>query len=442
MTEREQMYTPEQEIRDLETRLFPINRSLTGEGVRASMKILQEVTDFQTFEIPSGTNVCGWTVPKEWNVTDAFIDTDTGRVIDFKNNNLHLVGYSTPIDAVLSYDELEPHLHTITQKPQLIPYVTSYYKPDWGFCLTENQKKTLNKEAKYHVKINSFFDENGSMTVGESYIRGNSDEEFVISTYSCHPSMANDNLSGMIAWALLQKELKKTRPHYSYRFIIGPETIGTLAFLASHDTRKIRGAFVLTNNGGFDEFSYKKTFKGNSEIDRALLLTLKESGIRFSGRDFDIRGSDERQFSAPGFQIPTVSIFKGKYYEYYDYHTSGDNRLNPTAIIDTVRLYKQTIDKLETNRTYTSNYPYGEPFLERFGLYSREMGRPQEKNPESLRDFRVTEPNYGSNTDAILWLMFYGDGNHSLMDISEATGFPMKQLYEQAQVLIEKGILK
>jgi len=436
----------ELEIRQYESRLFPLNRSLTGDGVRETYKILNEISPFDVKEIPSGTKVFDWEVPKEWKVNQAYIEVDGNRIIDFKNNNLHLVGYSTPTDQLLTYKELEPHLLTDPTKPEVIPYRTSYYKDDWGFCMKDWDKRLLKKDAKYHAVVDTeLFD--GSMTLGEKVIKGKSSQEYIISTYSCHPSMANDNLSGMLTWAFLMRELSSKKNHFTYRFIIGPETIGALTHLKSMDHYKVKGAFAICTTAGSGEHSFKETFKGNDDLDRATRLAFRDLKVEAKVYPFDVKGSDERQFSSQAFRIPTIGIYKGKYYEEYNYHTSRDNRLNTGGLLDNLEIYKYVIESLESNKKYESVYKEGEPMLGKRDLYPNVGGLLRDGKPsrifnENKRDFKVGKVEYGNPVDAMLWVLFYADGKTSLIDIAEKTSFPVRQLSESALTLKEKGLLK
>ena len=333
-------------------RLFPVCRSITGDGVRKTLDILNEIVEFDTIEIPTGKQCYDWNVPEEWNVEEAYVDDASGkRIIDFKNNNLHVVSYSTPVDKVVGYSELMDHLHTLPEIPDAIPYRTSYYKKDWGFCISQNQFDSLSKTANYRVVIKSSL-KNGYLSLGECLIKGTSRSEFLISTYCCHPSLANDNLSGQVLWAMLLREMKKMDTIHSYRFVILPETIGAIAYLAQNEEamKKINGGYIPTTVAGPGKFGYKMTYQGDSDIDRVVMLTFNELGIDFIKYPFDINGSDERQYSSQAFRIPMGTICKDKYYEYDYYHTSLDNLsfINAEALIKTLELYLLCFEKIET----------------------------------------------------------------------------------------------
>lgn len=434
-------------------RLFPICRSITGEGVRRSLAILREVVDFEIREVPSGTVCYDWVVPDEWNVTDAFIRDETGgKVVDFRDNNLHLVGYSTPIDRVLTFAELCEHLHTLPALPEAIPYRTSYYNRDWGFCMSHRQFQRLDPSAWYRVYIDATL-RPGSLTFGESRVQGRSGHEFFLSTYCCHPSMGNDNLSGMVLWALLLRELRSRPLRHSYRAVIVPETIGAIAYLSQHESamKRIAGGFVITTVAGPGRFGYKQTFQENHVIDRAVRRTFAELNQDYVRHPFDVKGSDETHYSAPYFRIPVGTICKDKYYDYPYYHTSLDNLefISARDLIRTLEMYLLTIETLELNRTYRSLSPYSEPMLGKRGLYPSIGGHINQPAVSGQRGHVQRDTTLGQNgraseqeLDAMLWLVFYGDGQTSVLDIAEKTGLPMRRLHEAAGKLCAQGLLE
>lgn len=442
----------QKEADELLKKLFPICRSITGDGVRKTLSILREIVEFDIKEIPSGTVCYDWVVPDEWNIRDAYIEDSSGnKVIDFQENNLHLVSYSIPIDKKMSFQELEKHLHTLPNLPNAIPYRTTYYKRDWGFCLTREQYCSLDKNEQYHVVIDSTL-KPGSLTFGEGIIRGYSGQEFLISTYCCHPSLANDNLSGQVLWTLLFRELKRQKTRHSYRFIIVPETIGAIAYLSQEEKsmKNITGGFVLTTVAGPGKFGYKYTYLGDHLIDRVVHKTFSALGIEYISYPFDVNGSDETHYSAPYFRIPVGTICKDKYYEYDYYHTSLDNLefISASDLVEVLKLYLFVIEKLEMNVTYRSRNPYCEPMLGKRGLYPQIGGHIMQKAVDFKKGhlcqcYEVSEERiiYGSELDAIGWLMFYADGKTSLLDISEKTAFSMKQLYETGEKLRQYGLV-
>ena len=434
-------------------RLFPICRSITGKGVRQTLAMLREVQEFDILEVPSGTACYDWVIPDEWNVADAYVADPSGhRVIDFKRTNIHLVSYSTPVDQTMSFQELEEHLYTLPDLPEAIPYRTRYYHRNWGFCLSSNQLASMDRNARYHVRIDSTL-EPGSLTRGEGVVKGSSGQEFLISTYCCHPSTANDNLSGQVLWALLYRELKSRGTRHTYRFLIGPETIGAISYLAQNQeaARNLSGGFVITTVAGPGKPGYKHTYAGDHLIDRAVDRAFQELGLDYARYPFDINGSDERQYSTPGFRIPVGTICKDKYYEYPYYHTSLDNLdfISAGDLVTTLQVYLSAIEKLELNGTYRSLNPYCEPMLGKRGLYPQvgghiKQGAMDPNMDHGDRGYSVSGEQviYGNELDSILSLMFECDGNASLLDISEKTGFPLKLLHDTAQKLNHHGLLE
>ena len=441
------------EVDDLFQRLFPICRSITGNGVRETLLRLQEMAPFEIREIPSGTVCYDWVVPEEWNIRAGFIEDSKGRrIIDFDENNLHVVNYSVPVDKQVSFQELEQHIHYLPDLPQAIPYRTTYYNRNWGFCLSHEQYQRLNRNEQYHVFIDSTL-EAGSLTYGETIIQGTSGQEFLISTYCCHPSLANDNLSGQILWALLLRELQTRKTRHSYRFIIVPETIGAIAYLSQNEEsmQRTAGGFIPTTVAGPGQFGYKQTFLGNHLIDRVVRQTFRELNIQYIEYPFDINGSDEAHYSAPFFRIPIGTISKDKYYEYDFYHTSLDNLdfVSAANLVESFKLYLLAIEKLEMNNVYESLNPYSEPMLGKRGLYPEVGGSIKQPAMDFERDhlereYRITTDDiiYGNELDTIRWLMFYSDGSNSLLDIAEKTSLPMRQLLEVASKLVDEGLLK
>ena len=432
--------------------LFPYCRSLTGDGVRQTLQQLQSIADFEILEIPSGTDAFDWQVPDEWNIRAAYLETVDGqRIVDFDDHNLHVVSYSTPIDQELTWEQLDPHLHTLPDLPQAIPYRTSYYNKDWGFCLPHEQYQQLDRNARYRAVIDSTLVP-GSMTLGEAVLPGSSGQEFLISAYCCHPSMANDSLSGVVLWALLLRALQGSHHRHSYRFVVLPETIGAIAYLAHRqaEMQSINGGFIPTTVAGPGPFGYKQTFLGDSLIDRAVERTFAEQGIDFIHYPFDINGSDEKQYSAPAFRIPVGTISKSKYYEYKEYHTSLDNLdfVKPEHLVDSLKLYLLSLEKMELDLRYRSLAPHSEPMFGKRGLYPNLGGSIKQqaadmntKHGERPYQIEINESIYGSALDAMRWLMFFSDGEHSLLKIAEMIDLPLRQLYETAELLCEHELL-
>jgi aminopeptidase-like protein len=434
-------------------RLFPICRSITGNGLRASLKVLRETTPFDLVEVPSGTACYDWTVPDEWNVRDAFVADSKGRrVIDFQACNIHLVNYSVPFEGQLGFDELAPHLHSLPDLPDAIPYRTSYYNPAWGFCLSHKQLEALDRQETYTVKVDTTLAP-GALTYGEARLPGSSGQEYLISTYVCHPSLANDNLSGVVLWTLLLGELRKRTLRHTYRFVIAPETIGALAYIARNEAavRAFAGGFVATTVAGPGHFGYKRTWRGDALIDRAVRLTFKELGLEYTEYPFEVNGSDERQYSTPGLRLPVGTICKDKYYEYPFYHTSLDNLdfISAGNLVETLKIYLLAIEKLEQNCTYRSLNPIGEPMLGKRGLYPKVGGAIKQKAADSAthhaeRRYTVDAGRilYGNELDAMRWVLFHADGQTPLIEVAERTGLPMRQLSEMAEKLVAGGLLE
>jgi aminopeptidase-like protein len=433
--------------------LFPLCRSLTGEGVRRTLRRLQGIAEFDIVEIPSGRAVYDWEVPDEWNIRSAYLESETGeRIIDFADHNLHVVGYSEPVDAWLTWQELEPHLHSLPDLPHAIPYRTSYYSRDWGFCLSHDRRGSLDKNIRYRAVIDATL-EPGSMTLGEAQVDGSSGQEYLISSYCCHPSLANDSLSGVVLWALLLRQLQSQPTRHSYRFVILPETIGAIAYLAENETmmKSVNGGYIPTTVAGPGPFGYKRSFAGKSLIDRTVRQTFRELKLEYIEYPFDINGSDEKQYSAPAFRIPIGTICKSKYYEYEAYHTSDDNLdfISAGHLVDSLKLYMLAIEKIELNLIYRSLAPHSEPMFGKRGLYPNLGGSIKQKaadmdRPHDQRAYQIDleQSIYGNALDAMRWVMFYADGKTSLLDIAEATELPLRQLYETGESLREHGLLE
>ena len=338
------------EMYKLLTELYPICRSITGNGVRKTLKIIRNYIPIERHEVPSGTKVFDWIIPKEWNIEDAYIKTDKGqKIVDFKKSNLHVLNYSTPIKSKLPLSELKQHLYTLPDQPEAIPYRTSYYNENWGFCLSHNQFLTL-EDGKYEIVIDSSL-KDGNLTYGEFFLQGKKNEEILLTCYTCHPSLCNDNLSGIVLLTFLAQYLSKLKLDYSYRFLFIPETIGAITWLKLNEEKisKIKHGLVITCVGDSGKFTYKKSRLGNTEIDQTAINILKESGESFQIKDFFPVGSDERQFCSPGFNLPIGSLTRTIYNKYSEYHTSGDNLdfVQPKYLQDTFEKYVMIITKLE-----------------------------------------------------------------------------------------------
>ena len=426
----------ESEIDEWLRRLFPIARSITGPGNRETLCDLQEIVPLTIHEVASGTPVYDWIVPDEWTIRDAWIATPDGRrVVDFRRSNLHVVSYSEPISGSLDWATLRPHLHTHTMLPEAIPYRTSYYRRTWGFCLTQAQYQDLEAMGgPFDVQIDADL-KPGSLSYGELLIAGQSDQEILLSCYICHPSMANDNLSGVILTALLARELlQRAQRRYSYRIAFVPETIGAVTYCARNEAalKRIDLGLVVTTVGGPGRFGYKQSVDQGHAINRLIEEVFREAGHDFITYPFDIHGSDERQYSSQGFRINTATICRDRYYEYPEYHSSLDDLSFVTGerIAETLQVYLRLIEKLESRVIYRNRMPYCEAMLSRHGLYSAAGG--------ALR------PELGgrSELDLILWLLFLCDGRLAIADIANRLAVPDAQLSTIADRLVPHGLLE
>jgi aminopeptidase-like protein len=409
--------------------LYPLCRSITGDGVRASLRLLQEVVPLQIQEVPSGTPVFDWIVPDEWNVRDAYVaDLQGNRVIDFRCHNLHLVSYSVPVHQTMSLAELRPHLHTLPEQPDAIPYRTSYYRPTWGFCLAQRELDAL-PEAEYEVCVDSTLAP-GALTYGELLLPGEREDEVLISTHVCHPSLANDNLSGMVLAVRLAHELAQRPRRYSYRFLFIPGTIGSITWLARNEAHvmRINHGLVVACVGDSGPMHYKRSRRGDAEIDRVVAHVLAETGEPYQLLDFSPYGYDERQYCSPGFNLPVGSLTRTPHGRFPQYHTSGDDLslVQPEHIEATLAIYLRVCEVLEANRTYRNLNPKCEPQLGRRGLYSSLGGR---------RDTKAIEL-------AMLWVLNQSDGEHSLLDITRRSGLRFGEVYEAAALLQRHDLLK
>lgn len=407
--------------------LFPICRSITGEGIRYTLnRLKKEVPQIVLHEIPTGTKVFDWVVPKEWEISEAYIEDMKGnRIVDFQKNNLHVVGYSIPIDAIVSGDELQAHLYSLPEHPDWIPYVTSYYKERWGFCVTENSRKKL-ADNQYHVVIKSkLFD--GSLTYAELLIPGQVSDEIFFSTYACHPSMANNELSGPVVQIELAKLLMSRKNKYSYRLIWIPETIGSITYLSKNlDYMKehIIAGYNITCVGDDRAVSYIQSRKGNTIADRAAKNVLKYIAPDYMEYSYLNRGSDERQYNAPGIDLPVCSICRTKFHEYPEYHTSADDLklISPKGLEKSYYIYKEIIEALEVNEIYRINC-LCEPQLGPRGLYPTECFNRSSIAVKDMMDF-----------------IAYADGTMDLIEISDKINVPVKKLDEIAQVLLKANL--
>jgi len=415
------------ELHHFARELFPICRSITGNGIRQTLAMIGQKIPLQISEVPTGTQVFDWTVPKEWNIRDAYIQAaDQKRIVDFQKSNLHVLNYSVPIRAKLPLRDLQPHLFTIPQHPDWIPYRTSYYKEDWGFCLAHNQFLGL-KEQEYEVCIDSSL-ENGSLSFGECYLAGRSKDEILISCHACHPSLANDNLSGLVVATFLARLLSAKELRYSYRFLFIPGTIGAITWLSRNREAagRIRHGLVLTSIGDKGPFHYKKSRRENAEVDRAAEHILRHATPTATILPFAPVGYDERQYCSPGFNLPVGCLMRSVWGTFPEYHTSADNLdfIGPESLAESLQVCASIFDLLENNRSYQNLSPFCEPQLGRRGLYHSTGGT----SPEA-------------EINARLWVLNMSDGRHSLLDIAERSGLPFAVLNEAAQLLLQSGLL-
>jgi aminopeptidase-like protein len=412
---------------DLIREAYPICRSITGDGVRRTLAMIRERIPLEIREVPTGTPVFDWTVPREWNIRDAWIKDPSGRkVVDFQECNLHVLNYSIPVHEKLPLVELKKHLFTLPDKPDLIPYRTSYYKEAWGFCLRHRTLEEL-PEGEYEVFVDSTLAD-GSLSYGECLLPGDSEREVLLSTHVCHPSLCNDNLSGIAVMTGLARELQaRPRRRYSYRFLFIPGTIGSITWLALNDV-KVDHGLVAANLGDPGSFHYKKSRRGNAEIDRAVLNVLRASGEDFGVEDFAPFGYDERQYGSPGFNLAVGSLTRTPYGRYPEYHTSADNLdfVKPEALEGSLRTYLAVIDVLEGNRRYLNLNPKCEPQLGRRGLY-RTIGGDESGRSREL---------------ALLWVLNLSDGEHGLLDIAERSGMSFEAIRTAADALLEVELLR
>ena len=415
------------ELYSLVEKLYPICRSITGNGVRQTLSVLQEYIPLQIYEVASGTKVFDWEVPKEWNIDDAFIKDSTGnKIVNFKESNLHVVNYSIPVNKKLTLQELRNHLHSLPEHPDWTPYRTSYYNETWGFCLPHSRVEAMKDEA-YEVYIDSSLTE-GHLTYGEYLIPGSTNEEVLFSCHVCHPSLCNDNLSGITVMTHLAQTLKETDLRYSYRFLFIPATIGSITWLAlnKEKTDTIKHGLVAANLGDEGNITYKRSRQGKAEIDRVVSIVLHDSGHSYTVKDFFPYGYDERQFCSPGFNLPVGSIMRTPHGEYPEYHTSADNLefVKAEKLEDSYRKLYAVVDLLENNRTYKNTNPYCEPQLGKRGLYKHIGGG----------DAKVDQL-------ALLWILNMSDGAHSILDIAERSGIRFLQLKSAADLLLQYNLL-
>ncbi|MER6004465.1 DUF4910 domain-containing protein [Nonomuraea angiospora] len=413
------------EMHALVRRLYPLCRSITGDGLRQTLEIIGESIPLEITQVPTGTKVLDWTIPREWNIRDASIKDAAGnKVVDFQDSNLHVVGYSVPVEATMSLEELRGHLHTLPEQPDLIPYRTSYYAETWGFCLSQNTLDGM-ADGPYEVRIDSTLAD-GYLTYGEYVVPGSSSQEVLISCHVCHPSLANDNLAGVAVAVALAQRLSD--PWYTYRFIFAPGTIGAITWLALNRERtdRIRHGVTLACAGDSGTITYKRSRRGDAEIDRVFAHVLQDRP--HTVLDFSPYGYDERQYCSPGFNLAVGSLTRTPYGGYREYHTSADNPdfVRPEAMEDTLETLWTAVRVLEGNRRYQNLSPYGEPQLGARGLYGSLGGRSDTKQAQM----------------AMLWVLSLSDGLNSLLDIAERSNLPFQAIADAAHALQNAGLVK
>ena len=409
--------------------LYPICRSITGDGVRNTLERVRQKIPLTVHEVPSGTPVFDWTVPREWNIEDAYVITPTGeKIAEFKKHNLHVLNYSIPVHKKITLDELKQHLFTLPEHPDWIPYRTSYYKENWGFCIRDNQLQSL-PEGEYEVFIESTL-EPGHLTYGELFIQGETSEEVLFSCHICHPSLCNDNLSGIALTTHLADYLASRQLRYSYRFLFIPGTIGSITWLALNEekTKNIKHGLVVTCVGDGGAFTYKKSRRETAEIDRAVLHVLGHLSQGFREIDFYPYGYDERQYCSPGFNLCVGSLSRSSHGQYPEYHTSADNLdlVKPEYLAESFATFVDVFDVLENNRTYLNQNPKCEPQLGKRGLYSNVGAAAVSK----LREM------------ALLWTLNLSDGEHDLLQIAERSGEPFSEIRNAVDALLRCELLK
>jgi aminopeptidase-like protein len=419
------------EMHALIAELYPICRSITGDGLRETLRRLETYIPLTVHEVPSGTSVLDWTVPREWNIRDAYVKNSRGeRVVDFRQSNLHVLNYSVPVRRTVSLAELREHCFTLPDHPDWIPYRTSYYQEGWGFCLTHRQLQAL-PEDQYEVVIDSSL-ERGHLSYGELVLPGETTDEILVSCHTCHPSMCNDNLSGVAVATYLARYLGRegaARRRYTYRFLFIPGTIGSITWLARNEAvvSRIKHGLVLASVGDAGSLHYKATRRETAEIDRAMAHVLHHTGRPFETLPFTPYGYDERQYCSPGYDLAVGCLSRTPYAQYPEYHTSADDLdfVRPESLADSYATSLAVFDVLDGNETYVNQCPKGEPQLGRRGLYQTIGGQSETRGSEL----------------ALLWVLNLSDGSHSLLDIAERAGLPFPVIRRAANALVAHRLL-
>jgi aminopeptidase-like protein len=408
--------------------IFPICRSITGDGVRETLSHLARHVGLEMREVASGTPIFDWTVPREWNIREAWIKGPSGEtIVDLRDSSLHVLSYSRPVRATLPLSELRENIFTLPERPEVIPYRTAYAGDRWGFCMSHRQLEAL-PQGDYEVLIDSTL-EDGSLTYGEFIHKGETDEEVLLSAHICHPSLANDNCSGLALLTHLAKSLSTVRTRYTYRFLFAPGTLGAITWLATHrDTiGRIKHGVVLSCVGDPGGPTYKKSRRGNALVDRAFVHVLSHAAAKPNIVDFFPYGYDERQYGSPGFDLPVGLFQRSQFGTFPEYHTSADNLdfITPASLEESYRMVLAAIEILETDHRYVNTNPYCEPQLGRRGLYTP-IGGAQNVEQKNL---------------ALLWVLNLSDGEHSLLEIAERAKMPFTLIAEAAERLLAAGLL-
>lgn len=407
--------------------LYPYCRSITGDGTRDTLSFIDKQIGLEITELQTGTQVFDWAVPKEWNIRDAYIISPSGeKIVDFKACNLHVTGYSTPVHKNLTKDELLPHLHSLPEYPEWIPYTYSYHNETWGFSISHNQLSSLT-DGTYEVVIDSEL-KDGSLSYGELLIKGKSEDEFLIYTHICHPSLCNDNLSGIAVAIEVAKKLQEAKGlNYSYRFVFAPTTIGSISWLSQNQARleRIKAGLVIAVAGDKGKLSYKKSRNQGSLVDKLALQALSRKD--FNILEFSPFGYDERQFCSPGINLPIGRLTRTPNGCYPEYHTSADNLtiVHPECMADTIESCLDIVELFENNRKFKNTRPFGEPHLGKHGLYKK-----------------AGTYNIQTNTLAILWALNQSDGEHSILDIAEKSGLDYREILQACKALYDINLLE
>jgi aminopeptidase-like protein len=412
----------------LAAEIFPICRSITGDGVRETLRNLSRHIDLNVVEVPTGTPVFDWMTPHEWNIRDAYIADETGaRIVDFRDNALHVLNYSVPVRVKMPLAELKAYIHTLPEQPDLIPYRTSYYNKAWGFCMEHDRLAAL-PDGMYEAVIDASLSD-GHLTYGEYLVEGQTAEEFLFSAHICHPALANDNCSGLALATLLAKRLSSLKTRLTYRFVFAPGTIGAITWLAQNEalTANIRHGLVMSCVGDAGGPTYKRSRQGNALLDRAMAHVLRYSAPSASVIDFSPYGYDERQYCSPGFNLPVGMFQRSQFGTFLEYHTSADNLdfIRPEYLAESYRTICAAIDIIENNQTFLNTTPKCEPQLGRRGLYNAIGGAPDAP----------------ARHMAMLWTLNLSDGAHSLLDIAERAELPFATIHASACLLQEHGLL-